>query len=115
MSEPCLLYTSGIIALFVDAQLRCLARSFGLHIAQSSGILRHRQQLAIQFQHGILSLPVPVALIALSLIHILYKADGFFLELAHLHRLTVDQKRIASRQAQLHEVSLVYHLSLIHI
>ena len=37
-------------------------RSF---IAQSSGILRHRQQLAIQFQHGILSLPAPVALIAL--------------------------------------------------
>ena len=42
-----------------------------------------------------------------------YKADGFFLELAYLHRLTVDQKRIASRQAQRHEVSLVYHRLLL--
>ena len=44
-----------------------------------------------------------------------YKADGFFLELAHLHRLTVDQKRIASRQAQRHEVSLVYHRLLLFL
>ena len=41
------------------------------------------------------------------------KADGFFLELAYLHRLVVNQKRIASCQAQCHQVSLVYHRLLL--
>ena len=56
---------AGIIALLLDAQPRCLARLFGLHITQGGGILRHRQLLSVQFQHGILSPPAPVALIAL--------------------------------------------------
>ena len=56
---------TGIVRLLVDGELVRHSSSFRLDISECRGILRHWQGLAIELEDGVVSLSVPIFLIAL--------------------------------------------------